>query len=82
MHDAPPFYGKKVNRKKEQALINEILAKYKDEEVTDELHKKIYDELHWEKHLGNITIPFKVRIVETPWDGNQRYIEVALESKV
>lgn len=77
-----PFYGKDVLRNQEQQYIQNILKKYKKEPATDELKKKIWEELQYEKHLGNITIPFKVAIRKDPTGKFPAYVEVILDTKV
>lgn len=80
-HDRP-FYGKQIVRREEQERIDSLLAKFRNEPATELLRQKIYDELMWQKHLGNITIPFQVALRKDPSNGGQDYIEVVLESKV
>lgn len=77
-HEEHPFYGVTILREREQEYINGLLRKYRDLPVNDALKKKIYDELQIEKQKGNIKIPFKVVLRE----GNYRYIEVILDTKV
>lgn len=79
-HEAP-FYGKKIFRKVEQEYIQALLSKYRKEKATPELQKKVYDELMHEKHLGNVTIPFKV-VLEKGEGIRADYIDVVLDSKV
>lgn len=76
------FYGKPVISRKEQEYIQNFLKKYKDEPVSDILHQKIWDELQMEKHLGNITIPFKVVARKDPSGLFPEYIEVILDTKL
>jgi len=77
-----PFYGYDILRDEQQALVNRLLAKYKGREVTDELKKEIWDELQWQKHLGNITIPFKVVMRRDPTGKYPEFVEVILDTKV
>ena len=77
-----PFYGEDIIRRKEQNYIHNLLKKYKNEPVTDELKKKIWDELQNEKHLGNIKIPFKIAIRKDPSRKFPDYVEVILDTKV
>lgn len=77
-----PFYGSDILRHQEQDYINNLLLKYKDSPPSEELKKKIYDELHHEKHLGNIKIPFKVILKKDPSRKRPPYIEVMLDTKV
>lgn len=62
MHEEPLFYGQEIVRDNQQQYIDNLLKKYKKEPVTEELKEKIWNDLQHEKHLGNITIPFKVVI--------------------
>ncbi len=77
-----PFYGSEIYREQEQAYIKKILTKYKDHAPNDELKKKIWDELQWEKHLGNIKIPFKVVLRNDSSGKFPPAIEVILDTKV
>jgi hypothetical protein len=75
-HHDQPFYGKCVDRKAEQEYIQKLLRKYQNEPFSDELKKKVWDDLALEKHLGNITIPFN------PTGKFPNLIQVVLDSKV
>lgn len=77
-----PFYDVEIVRRQEQEYIQNLLRKYKDEPVTDELKKKIWDELMWEKHLGNIKIPFKLVTRKDATGKFPSYLEVILDTKV
>lgn len=77
-----PFYGHSIVRNKEQQYIQELLKKYKQEPVNEDLKKKIWDELQMEKHLGNITIPFKVVTRRDSSGKYPEYVEVILDTKV
>ncbi len=77
-----PFYGVDIYRGKEQEYIRSLLKKYKHEPVTDELKAKIWDELQMEKHLGRVTIPFKVIMRRDASKKFPDYIEVLLDTKV
>ncbi len=81
-HEEPPFYGSDIYRDREQEYINKILSKYKNEIVNEELKQKIWDELSWEKHLGNIKIPLKVVINKDDEKKFPDTIEVILDTKV
>lgn len=81
-HEEPPFYGSDIYRAKEQEYINHLLSKYKNEPVNDELKKKIWDDLHWEKHVGNIKIPFKVVMRKDVSGKSPNMIDVILDTKV
>jgi hypothetical protein len=76
------FYGEEVLRNREQEYIQNLLKKYKNLPVDDELKKKIWEELQNEKHLGNIKIPFKVNIVKDPTGKFADFIQVVLDTKV
>jgi len=80
--NSSPFYGAEIYREKEKELIEQLLKKYKNETVTEELQKKIWDELQMEKYKGNIKIPFKVVIRRDPLKKHQDYIEILLDTKV
>ena len=77
-----PFYGKEIIRRQEQEYIQQLLRKYKDLPVTEELQSKIWDELQMEKHLGRLTIPFKVTMRRDAYQQYPAYIEVILDTKV
>lgn len=80
-HD-PPFYGHNIYADREQEYILSLLKKYRHEPVTDELRKKIWDELQMEKHLGRVTIPFKIATRRDPTGKYPNFIEVILDTKV
>lgn len=82
MHEEHPFYDFDILRSREQAYINSLLKKYKGEQVTDELKKKIWDELQMEKYHGRIKIPFKVVMKKDAYRKYPDYIEVILDTKV
>lgn len=77
-----PFYGKQILREQEQVYIKNLLRKYKKETATEELKKKIWDELQMEKHAGRITIPFKIVFSHDSSGKFPDYIEVILDTKV
>lgn len=79
---AHPFYGYEIIRRQEQEYIQNLLKKYKGEAVTEELKKKIWDELQMEKYLGKVTIPFKVVMRRDSMGKFPDYIEVILDTKV
>ena len=81
-HETQPFYGEDIIRREEQSYIQKLLKKYKNEPATDELKKKVWEELQLEKHLGRIKIPFKVAIKKDPSRKFPDYIEVILDTKV
>lgn len=80
-HDHP-FYGYDIIRCKEQAYIQALLSKYQHESVSDDLKKKVWDDLQQEKHLGRITIPFKLAVRRDPYGKFPDAIEVILDTKV
>ncbi len=73
---------KPIIRNEQQEYVKNLLKKYSHMPVTDELKKKIWDELQMEKHLGNLTIPFKIAVRCDPYQKFPDYIEVILDSKV
>lgn len=80
--DEHPFYGINVIRNKEQEFIKNLLKKYQNEAVTEELKAKIWDELQMEKYKGNITIPFKIVMRRDSLRKYPDYVEVILDTKV
>lgn len=81
LHDHP-FYGYEIYRAEQQAYIEKILSKYKNEQPNEELKKKIWDELQMQKHLGKVTIPFKLAVRLDPYGNFPPCIEVILDTKV
>lgn len=81
MHDKP-FYGKTIIPRNEKTYIENLLSKYKNMTPNEELKKKIWEELQMEKHLGNITIPFKLAVRRDPSGKFPDCIEVILDTKV
>lgn len=81
-HGEHPFYGQHIIRNKEQEYIQKLLKKYKNEPVNDALKQKIWDDLQMEKHLGNITIPFKIAMRLDSSGKFPEYVEVILDTKV
>lgn len=77
-----PFYGYDVIRNKEQAYIKELLEKYRKEPVSEELKKKVWDELQMEKYYGRITIPFRMAVRRDPYGKFPDCIEIILDTKV
>lgn len=78
----PPFYGRDIYGSREQEYIRQLLKKYRHEPVTDELRKKIWDELQMEKHCGRIAIPFKIATRRDPTGRFPNFIEIILDTKV
>ncbi len=76
------FYGKAILPDREQEYINNLLKKYKNDLVNDELKKKIFDDLQAAKFAGMISIPFKVVMRRDPEGKYPDYIEVILDTKV
>jgi hypothetical protein len=81
-HHAHPFYEKDIIRDQEQEYIQKLLKKYRKEPVSEELKKKVWDELQMEKHYGRITIPFKIALRRDPYGKFPDYIEIILDTKV
>ncbi len=81
-HEEPPFYGEEIYRNRQQDYIRQLLKKYKNEPVNEELKKKIWDELQMEKYYGRITIPFKVVMRKDVYRKYPDYVEVILDTKV
>lgn len=77
-----PFYGRVIIRRREQEHIKQLIKKYQHEPVSDELKKKVWDELQMEKHLGRITIPFKLAVRRDPYGKFPDIIEIILDTKV
>lgn len=81
-HHRKFFYDVPIYRGQEQEYIDKLLAKYKNEPVTEELKAKIWDELQVEKSKGNIKIPFKVVLKRDPSKRVPDLIEIILDTKV
>lgn len=77
-----PFYGYEIIRRQQQEKVENILKKHKKEEVTEELKKRIWDDLQEAKNSGEITIPFKVVMRRDAYNKYPPYIEVILDTKV
>ncbi|HRD55075.1 MAG TPA: hypothetical protein PLC42_01630 [Parachlamydiaceae bacterium] len=77
-----PFYGKKIVPRNEKEYIQNLLKKYRREEASEELKKKIWEELQKEKQLGNITIPFKLAVRRDPSGKFPSFVEIILDTKV
>jgi hypothetical protein len=75
-----PFYQKHIDRTQQKTYIQSILDEYHGKTPGDELFKEIYDRLSWEKHLGNIELPFKLTRKES--QRGETYFEVLMETKV
>lgn len=81
-HHDKPFYGIEIIRRKEQAYIKELLKKYQNQPVSDELKKQVWDELQMGKYEGRITIPFKLAVRKDPYGKFPDQIEIILDTKV
>jgi hypothetical protein len=77
-----PFYGEVILAGREQQYIQKLLAKYQKEKVTEELKKKIWEELQMEQYHGRIKIPFKIALHCDPTGPQLDYVEVILDSKL
>lgn len=77
-----PFYGFPIIRRQEQEHIKQLLKKYQHLPVSEELKKKVWDELQMEKHFGRVTIPFKIATRRDPYGKFPDVIEVILDTKV
>ncbi|MCH9627023.1 MAG: hypothetical protein S4CHLAM2_06570 [Chlamydiales bacterium] len=77
-----PFYGKEIDPDQQQEEVRKILSKYALEPVSDALKKKIYADLSHAKHVGQITIPFKIVMRKDPSGVHRDFIEVILDTKV
>jgi hypothetical protein len=76
-----PFFGKEIYPDKEKKEIEKILFKYRSESVSEDLKKRIYDDLTIAKEKGIINIPFKVVLRKSKFS-RRSYIEILLETKV
>jgi D-lyxose ketol-isomerase len=81
LHDHP-YYGVDIIRREQQEFVQNLLKKYRGEKVTEELKKKIWDELQMQKHLGTLTIPFKMTTRRDPYGKFPDTIEIILDTKV
>lgn len=77
-----PFYGYEIIRRKQQEYINQLLSKHQNEPVSNELKKKVWDELQMEKYHGRVTIPFRLGVRRDPYGKFPDVIEVILDTKV
>lgn len=82
MSEHPPFYGKEINRRQEKEYIQSLLKEFEDQPADDSLKKLVWEKLQWEKHLGNLTIPFKLALRKDPQKLYPDYLEVILDTKV
>ncbi len=77
-----PFYGVEIIRREQQEFVNKLMKKYKGQRVTEEMKKKIWDELQWEKHLGRLTMPFKMTVRRDPYGIFPDVVEIIMDTKV
>lgn len=82
LEEEHPFYGIHIISRKEEKYINNILKKYRNEAVTEELKGKIWEELQMERYLGHLTIPFKVVMRRDAEKKFPDYIEIILDTKL
>jgi hypothetical protein len=75
------FYGKEIDPSREQEFIENILSKYRQMPVSEDLKKTIYFELSQAKERGDITIPFRV-VMRKSNEYHRAYIEIILDTKV
>lgn len=80
--EEPPFYGHDIYRDREEAYVKNLLSKYKNDRVTEELKQKIWDELQIAKHEGKVTIPFKVVMRRDIYGKYPEHVEIILDTKV
>lgn len=77
-----PFYGHVIIRREQEEYIKSLMKKHQKEPVTEELKKKVWDELQMAKHQGKITIPFKLATRMDPYGKFPDIIEIILDTKV
>lgn len=82
MHDHPPFYGKVIIPRQEQAYLQSLLRPFKGRKADESLQKEIFDALQKAKHEGILTIPFKVALRKDPFNKYPATVEVILDTKV
>jgi len=82
MTEEHPFYDYHIIRDEEEKFIKNLLMKYRNEPVTEELKEKVWDELQMEKHKGRISIPFKLVMRRDSSGKFPEFLEVILDSKV
>ena len=81
-HEEGPFYGIDIIRRTEEETVRKILQQFKNEPVTDELKKRIWDELQKAKFEGTLKMPFKVVMRRDRTRKYPEYVEVILDTKV
>lgn len=77
-----PFYGRDIFVDREQEYVQNLLKKYKNEAPTEELKKKIWEELQMERYHGRLNTPFKIVTRKDPAGKFPSYIEIILDTKV
>ena len=77
-----PFYGVDIFSDHEQTYIQNFLSKYKNEIPSEELKKKIWDDLQMERYYGRIKIPFKIVLRKDVYGKFPDYIEIILDTKL
>ena len=77
-----PFYGQTIVRQNQEDYVKSLMLKYQDEPISEELKKKIWNELQMEKHYGRLTIPFKMAVRRDPYGKFPDKIEIILDTKV
>ena len=76
------FYGAKIDREKDQELVQQVLNKYKGNTPNDKLKELIWNDLSSLKHQGSLKSHFKVELYEDPKGIFPSQVKVYLESKV
>ncbi|MFN0064767.1 MAG: hypothetical protein ACKVOH_00870 [Chlamydiales bacterium] len=77
-----PFFGKEIDPDLEQRYIKKVLHKYRLEIPSEELKKKIYNDLSDLKAVGKISIPFSVIFRSDDPSKHRPFVEVILDTKV
>lgn len=77
-----PFYGTAIIRRREEEKVREILSQFDKEPFSDELKKRIWEELQAAKQRGDILSPFKVVARRDSSHAYPEYVEVILDTKV
>ena len=76
------FYDQPINCDFEEQRIKKILSKYQHTPFSEELKKRIYDDLTRAKAEGVIAAPFKVVTRKDPTGVHRAYIEVVIDTQV
>lgn len=77
-----PFYDREIYADREQEYIQNFLKKYQHEKASEELKKKIWDDLQMERYYGRIHISFKVFLRKDAYGRYPDCIEVILDTKL